>query len=89
MKPYGFIIRDGKGEFTRWFNSNGVTTLPITEVLNRIIIAQQFLVFHQAYALARASARENELEFKTLTLEDWKAIQHPVKRLIKKVLKRL
>lgn len=88
MKPYGFTIKDGKSEFTRWFNSNGVTTMPITEELRRVIVTQQFLVFDQAYQAAKASAKENELEFKTLTLEDWKAVENPVKKFIKNLFKK-
>jgi hypothetical protein len=72
MKQYGFKITDGHGTFTRWFSSNGKFDGELTQPMNRVIIAQQFLAFHQAYACAKAAASNRDMTFIPLYEDDFK-----------------
>jgi len=88
MKTYGFKLKDHKGEFTRWFSSNGEFTGFMTEEMKQVIVAQEFLVFHQAYACAKAAAKNRGIEFTTLYEQDWKNVQNPVKQFLNKIFRR-
>jgi len=91
IKAYGFAIKDEKGlGFVRWFNDSDTITadnslgkLPFR--LNMIYIAQRPLSFKTAFKYCRASAKENELDFVTLTETDWRNAGNPIKRFFKKI----
>jgi hypothetical protein len=84
MKIYGFKLKDEGGEYTRWFSSNGKFTGKITDEMRQVVIAQKFLVFHQAYACAKASCKLRDIEFITLYEKDWKKVKHPILQLLKR-----
>jgi hypothetical protein len=88
MKPYGFKLYDGSVTFTRWFGSNGMSDGIPTGDLHRAIVAQHFLVFHQAYAYAKSASREYGFEFTTLTEADYKKLGNPVKKFFKNIFRR-
>ena len=92
---YGFKLLDRNGNgFQRWFNGetklttdNPLGRLPNT--LNSINIAQNVMDFKSAFSYCKAAAKEHNLMYALLTEKDWKAIQHPVKRFFKSLVKRL
>lgn len=92
---YGFSVTDNEGlGFTRYFNGsdsiisdNPEGNLPFG--LRKIYVAQLFLGFHPARSLSESLAkRSEELTFKIITYEDWKKIEHPVKRFFKNLFKK-
>ena len=91
---YGFKLLDKNGNgFQRWFNGetklttdNPLGRLPNT--LNSINIAQNVMDFKSAFSYCKAAAKEHNLMYALLTEKDWKAIQHPVKRLLNKIFRR-
>ncbi len=92
---YGFTVTDKNGlGFTRYFNGDDslVTDNPegkLPPVLKRIYVAQLFLRFKVAYGYCKKVAQpKHGLQFKTITLKDWNAIQHPVKRFFNKIFRR-
>lgn len=92
---YGFTLKnkDGFG-LKRWFNGETqlVTNNPLGRlpgILHSINIAQNVMDFKSAFSYCKAAAKEHNLMYALLTEKDWKAIQHPVKRFIKNLRKRL
>jgi hypothetical protein len=92
-KKYGFKVFDERGfGFTRWFNGHeeqitdksGKLPLP----LNLVYSTQRFWEFHKAQNYCREVSKRYKLRFITLTEEDWNAIEHPVKRFFKQLLKK-
>jgi hypothetical protein len=92
---YGFKLLDKNGiGFQRWFNGNTelVTNnlqgkLPNT--LHSINIAQNVMEFNKSFIYCGCAAVEYKLRFITLTEEDWNAIEHPVKKFYKQLLKKI
>jgi hypothetical protein len=92
---YGFKIIDEEGiGFYRWFNGNPVKitdnpegNLPL--LINHIYIAQYYLDFHSAYKYCKDATQRYKLRFITLTEENWDAVEHPVKRFFKQLLKKI
>jgi hypothetical protein len=92
---YGFKLLDRNGNgFKRWFNGetklttyNPLGRLPNT--LNSINIAQEVMQFKDAYHYCFKAAIKHDLQFTLLNETNWKALEHPVKRFFKQLLKRL
>jgi len=85
MKTFGYKLSDGEVTFTRWFGSDGTSDGIPTGALHRVIVAEHFLIFHQALAHAKCAARKHGLEFMELSEEDYKKLGSPVKRFFKKL----
>lgn len=83
---YGFRLSDKTGEYVRWRTSNGVTTCndgkSVSLYMAIAIRTQEFYDFRQAYACAKAAAKEYNLQFDELTEEDWNK-NKPLKQLFK------
>lgn len=97
-KIYGFSVMDKNGlGFTRWFNGSEVfiTNNPKRKLpfgLNKIYVTQHYLDFSPAikFIVEKSIIEENKsLKFVFLTEQDWKAIQHPVKRFFNKLFNRM
>lgn len=93
---YGFTVTDKNGNsFTRWFNGSEVLITDNKEgklpfELNHLLITQRYTEFNPARSYVESiTKRSEDLHFTILTEQDWKAIQHPVKRLFKSLVKRL
>jgi len=86
MKTFGYKLSDGEVIFTRWFGSNGTSDGIPTGALHHVIVAEHFLIFHQALAHAKCAARKHGLEFMELSEEDYKDFGSPVRRFFKKLL---
>jgi hypothetical protein len=84
---YGFKIKDQHGEFTRWFSSNGEFTGIMTPEMKQVIVAQHFLVFHQAYAYAKSACLSRGIQFTTLYEQDYKKLGNPIIKFLKKLFK--
>ena len=82
MKTFGYKLSDGEVIFTRWFGSNGTSDGIPTGALHRVIVAEHFLIFHQALAHARCAAKEHGLEFKELSEEDFKKLAENIEQYI-------
>ena len=92
---YGFTLKnkDGYG-LKRWFNGETqlVTNNPLGRlpgILHSINIAQNVMDFDSAFNYCKCIPEKHKLSFYALTEKDWNAIQHPVKRFFKSLVKRL
>jgi len=92
---YGFTVTNSDGlGFIRYFNGsdNIITDNPEGKLpfgLRKIYVTQLFLQFHPARTLSESLTKRSEnLTFKIITYEDWKKIEHPVKRFFKNLFKK-
>lgn len=92
---YGFKLlnKDGNG-IKRWFNGETqlVTNNPLGRlpgILHSINIAQNVLDFESSFNYCRSTSKEYNLNFAELTEKDWNAIQHPIKRFFKGLVKKV
>lgn len=73
MKAYGFTLKDViGGEYRRWFNTNGILTIPMTNDLQKISLQVDDMTFGRACKKAKLLAEEYGFQFEELTEKDFR-----------------
>ena len=87
-KVYGFKLTDiVGGVYQRWFNADGTLTVPCTPDLMDVSKGIHAMDFNDALNYCTTSLSGVDIDVRILFEADFKAIEHPVKKLFKRMFK--